>query len=46
MLLNFFDTLRRQGLPVTIGELMDLITVLEKHVVFADIDQFYYVRGN
>jgi len=43
MLLNFFDTLRRQGLPVTIRELSDLITALEHHIVFADIDQFYYL---
>ena len=43
MLLNFFDTLRRQGLPVTIRELSDLITALEHHIVFADIEQFYYL---
>jgi len=43
MLLNFFDTLRQQGLPVTIGELSDLITALEHHLAFADIEQFYYL---
>jgi len=43
MLLNFFQTLRRQGLPVTIRELSDLITALEHHIVFADMEQFYYL---
>lgn len=43
MLLNFFDTLRRQGLPVTIGELSDLISALEHKLVFADMEQFYYL---
>ena len=43
MLLNFFDTLRKQGLPVTIGELSDLITALNHRIVFADMEQFYYL---
>lgn len=43
MLLNFFDTLRNQGLPVTIRELSDLITALEHNIVFADMEQFYYL---
>lgn len=43
MLLNFFDTLRKQGLPVTLGELSDLIKALEHHIVFADMEQFYYL---
>ncbi|GHA10806.1 VWA domain-containing protein [Arenicella chitinivorans] len=43
MLLNFFDTLRRQGLPVTIRELSDLITALEHRIVFADMEKFYYL---
>jgi uncharacterized protein with von Willebrand factor type A (vWA) domain len=43
MLLNFFDTLRRRELPVTIGELLDLIAALKQQIVFADIDQFYYL---
>lgn len=43
MLLNFFETLRNQGLPVTIRELSDLITALEHHIVFADMEQFYYL---
>lgn len=43
MLLNFFDSLRHQGLPVTFGELSDLITALEHHIAFADMEQFYYL---
>ncbi|NNC99723.1 MAG: VWA domain-containing protein [Gammaproteobacteria bacterium] len=46
MLLNFFDTLRTQGLPVTFRELSDLITALEHRLAFADMEQFYYLsRG-
>lgn len=43
MLLNFFDSLRKQGLPVTLGELSDLIIALEQNIVFADMEQFYYL---
>jgi len=43
MLLNFFDTLRKQGLPVTFRELSDLITAIEHRIVFADVEQFYYL---
>ena len=43
MLLDFFDSLRGQGLPVTFRELSDLISALEQHLVFADIDKFYYL---
>lgn len=43
MLLNFFQTLRRQNLPVTFSELSDLITALEHRIVFADMEQFYYL---
>jgi len=46
VLLNFFDTLRRQGLPVTFSELSVLITALEKRLAFADMEQFYFLsRG-
>jgi uncharacterized protein len=43
MLLDFFDSLRDQGLPVTFRELSDLISALEQHIVFADIEKFYYL---
>jgi len=46
VLLNFFDTLRRQGLPVTFSELSTLITALEHRLAFADMEQFYFLsRG-
>ncbi|HAY47015.1 MAG TPA: hypothetical protein DCY55_12155 [Gammaproteobacteria bacterium] len=43
MLLDFFDSLRDQGLPVTFRELSDLISALEQHLVFADLENFYYL---
>ena len=43
MLLNFFDSLRHQGLPITFRELSDLITALEHKIVFSDMEQFYYL---
>lgn len=41
MLINFFLTLRKYKVPVTIRELMDLITALEHRVVYANVDDFY-----
>mgnify|MGYP001293539390 FL=1 len=43
MLLNFFDTLRRYGVPVTIGEFLDLLQALDKTLVFADQEKFYHL---
>lgn len=43
MLLNFFDSLRKQGLPVTFGELSLLITALEHHLAFGNMEEFYYL---
>ena len=43
MLINFFHGLRKHEIPVTIKELLDLISALEQHLVFADIDEFYYL---
>jgi len=43
MLIDFFCKLRDYKVPCTIRELLDLIRVLEQHVVFADIDDFYVV---
>jgi uncharacterized protein with von Willebrand factor type A (vWA) domain len=42
MLINFFHGLKDAGVPVTTRELLDLLEGLKKHVVFADIDDFYY----
>ena len=41
MLINFFLTLRRYRVPVTIRELMDLIGALDKRVVYSNVDDFY-----
>ena len=41
MLINFFLTLRKYKLPVTIRELMDLISALQHRLVYANIDDFY-----
>lgn len=43
MLLNFFDSLRNQGLPVTFGELSDLISALEHNLAFANMEEFYFL---
>lgn len=41
MLVNFFNTLRRYEVPVTLRELMDLIRGLRARLVYADVDEFY-----
>ncbi|CAM3875862.1 vWA domain-containing protein [Rheinheimera salexigens] len=41
MLIAFFFSLRKQGLKVSITELLDLLNALKQQVVFADIDGFY-----
>lgn len=43
MLLNFFSELRAARVPVSLRELLDLIRALEKNIVFADMDEFYYL---
>lgn len=42
MLINFFHGLKDAGVPVSTRELLDLLEGLKKHVVFADMDEFYY----
>ncbi|MEZ5554761.1 VWA domain-containing protein [Haliea sp.] len=42
MLVNFFHGLRDAGVPVTTRELLDLLSGIRQHVVFASIDDFYY----
>ncbi|MBV1904615.1 MAG: VWA domain-containing protein [Pseudomonadales bacterium] len=41
MLVNFFLTLRKHKVPVTIRELLDLHQALSQHLVYANIDDFY-----
>ena len=43
MLVNFFYTLKKYGVPITIGEHKDLLSALDKNLVFADTDEFYYL---
>lgn len=41
MLINFFLTLRKYKVPVTLRELMDLLAACRERVVYANIDDFY-----
>ena len=46
MLINLFKTLKEVGVPCTLRELLDLISGLEKQIIFADINDFYYWRNH
>ncbi|WP_018690892.1 vWA domain-containing protein [Algicola sagamiensis] len=43
MLIDFFMTLRKHRVPCTLREYLDLLNALEKGIVFADIEGFYYL---
>ena len=43
MLIGLFESLRRERLPVTVRELLDLHAALRAHLVFADLDGFYHL---
>lgn len=43
MLINFFYGLKNADIPVSLRELLDLLEALQQKVVFADIDEFYYL---
>ncbi len=43
MLVGFLVALRNHGVPATLRELLDLHAAMEKHLVFADIENFYYL---
>jgi uncharacterized protein with von Willebrand factor type A (vWA) domain len=43
MLIDFFQKLRSAKVPVTIKELLDLMAALEKRLIFANVDEFYYL---
>ena len=43
MLINFFMELKKARIPVSITELMHLLEVLKARLVYADIDEFYYL---
>ncbi len=41
MLIDFFLTVRKYGVPVSITEWLDLLKALQQQLVFADVEQFY-----
>ena len=41
MLINFFLTLRKYKIPVTIRELLDLVDSMRHRIVYSSIDDFY-----
>ncbi|MBB3104856.1 vWA domain-containing protein [Azomonas macrocytogenes] len=43
MLLNLFNEMRAARVPVSVRELLDLIEALEQRVIFADMDEFYFL---
>ena len=43
MLVNFFYTLKRAQIPVSIKEYLILLEALQHHLAFADIDDFYHL---
>jgi uncharacterized protein with von Willebrand factor type A (vWA) domain len=43
MLINFFMTLKRAHLPVSFTELFTLLECLKQNVIFANVDDFYYL---
>lgn len=43
MLIPFFQKVRQYQVPATVRELLDLLAVLDKQLVFADIQDFYFV---
>lgn len=43
MLINFFMALRNEHLPVSFIELFTLLECLKQNVIFANVDDFYYL---
>ena len=43
MLIGFFEHLRKYRVPVSIRELLDVLTIFNKRLVFADQDEFYFM---
>ncbi len=41
MLINFFKTLKKANVPVSIKELLDLLTAMEQNLAFGSMDEFY-----
>ena len=45
MLINFFLELKKARIPVSITELLHLLDVLKARLVYADMDDFYYLSS-
>ena len=43
MLINFFMTLKSERLPVSFTELFSLLECLKQNVIFANVEDFYYL---
>ncbi|WP_431685933.1 vWA domain-containing protein [Hahella sp. NBU794] len=43
MLIDFFLTLRKNKVPASLRELLDLLEALQQGLAFADMDDFYYL---
>jgi len=43
MLINFFFSLKKARIPVSITELLHLLEILKARLVYADVDEFYYL---
>jgi uncharacterized protein with von Willebrand factor type A (vWA) domain len=43
MLLGFFEHLRRYRVPVSVRELIDLLSIFSHRLIFADQDEFYFL---
>src|SRR5690554_7534821 len=41
MLIDFFLTIRAAKVPCSVREYLDLVEAVQKHVAFADLDDFY-----
>ena len=41
MLINFFNTLKKARVPVSIKELLDLLSAMEQNLAFGSVDNFY-----
>jgi len=44
MLINFFNTLKKARVPVSIKELLDLLAAMEQNLAFGSVDDFYLLR--
>ena len=43
MLINLFNTLKDTGVPCSLRELLDLLNALDKRLVFANTEEFYFL---